>query len=314
MLDKRSGLNRFILRRSIYNNYIKTKKMKFTKELITPVIAKQMLAKMPLNRSIKKYKIQQYCDDMENGRWKEDTGETIKISKEGNIIDGQHRLLSIIKTGKSIQLTVARGINEDVMTVIDTGASRSAKDAFKLSGIKHETIISASINKYISLRDSIIDSKSGTNSMFLEEYHKREKFWNVVAGKTTVWYKAFAKILPPSFIGGIYAFLYERNPDIVDSFFEQISFGENIQNDTLTQLRNRLLSDKLSARKIGVGIKTALIIKTWNYFVRNEEVKYLRYDPIKEDFPVALGRAAVSPKQPFSENGSTLKSAHQIAV
>jgi hypothetical protein len=98
-------------------------------------------------------------------------------------------------------------------------------------------------------------------------------------------YQTFAKILAPSFIGGFYAHFYKINAENAESFMKQLTTGIDIKNNTISLLRNRLMQDKMSVRKINPTVKMALIIKTWNCFVKNETLKTLSYDPILHKFP-----------------------------
>jgi len=74
--------------------------MEFKQLTITPSIAKGYLENNQNNRRVKDTKVKLYAREMMAGRWKEGTAEFIKISKAGNVLDGQHRLLAIIMANK----------------------------------------------------------------------------------------------------------------------------------------------------------------------------------------------------------------------
>lgn len=63
---------------------------------ITPELARQLLSNNKINRKIKPTIVERYAEQMEAGEWKF-TGDTIKVDGEGMLLDGQHRLLAIIK-------------------------------------------------------------------------------------------------------------------------------------------------------------------------------------------------------------------------
>jgi hypothetical protein len=46
-------------------------------------------------------------------------------------------------------------------------------------------------------------------------------------------------------------------------------------------------------RKTPKNVHFALLIKTWNYYVTNENVKCLRFNPEKEEYPKFLKRNEV---------------------
>lgn len=106
--------------------------IKITREFITPEIAEAMLKKNTRNvRGISPEKLRQYVNDLKSGRW-EDNGETIKFYADGTLFDGQHRLAAIVKSGISVWLHVARGIDEDVL-ITDVGYIRQVH---QLAGVR----------------------------------------------------------------------------------------------------------------------------------------------------------------------------------
>ena len=123
-----------------YINQLNTM-IQFEKELITPSKAKTYLEANTNNRNVKDRHVLKLSNEMKSGRWKQDTAETIKISKTGRILDGQHRLMAVIQSGVSIYFHVAKGLNEEVFDVIDTGSNRSAADVFKINHAKYESIL-----------------------------------------------------------------------------------------------------------------------------------------------------------------------------
>jgi hypothetical protein len=71
---------------------------------------------------------------MINNKWKQDTGECIKISKTGRILDGQHRLKAVILSNCSIYFYVATNIDDSVFDVLDTGKARNSRRELCNSG------------------------------------------------------------------------------------------------------------------------------------------------------------------------------------
>ena len=266
--------------------------IQFQKQLITPSIAAKYLEANISNRRVKMPVLIQYANDMLNGRWKEDTGETIKISKTGVVLDGQHRLMAILKSKCCIYLTVVTDLEDSVFDVLDTGSRRNSSDIFKVKGVKQENIIPSTIGIYNLLSSGrkfgAQKHYNATNAMLLEQYFEDEKFWQSVARQSSSWYKAFAKILPPSFIGGFYAYFLDLNHDQANSFMSQLLTGTGVTNNVVVLLRNKLMQDKMSTKKITTNLKFALIIKTWNYFIKNETPKILKYDGIQEEYPTAI--------------------------
>ena len=90
-------------------------------ELITPQIAEQYLAKNSNNyRRLYKATVEQYASEMLNGEWIFN-GEAIKFNKSGKLVDGQHRLSAIVKSGCSVPMVVITDVNDDVNTYLTLG-------------------------------------------------------------------------------------------------------------------------------------------------------------------------------------------------
>lgn len=108
----------------------------FTKiEVITPNRAELYLEKNINNyRKPNKSVVSKYAEDMAAGKW-EFNGESIKFSKGGHLIDGQHRLLAIIKSGKPIKMLVIYDVENDVH-VFDWNRTRSVSQIATANGIK----------------------------------------------------------------------------------------------------------------------------------------------------------------------------------
>jgi hypothetical protein len=85
-------------------------------------------------RGIKQGSLQKYVWDINHDQWKEN-GETIKISKTGKLLDGQHRCLAIKKTGKTTRCLVVFGVDDETMTTIDKGTKRTLRDSLRMMGV-----------------------------------------------------------------------------------------------------------------------------------------------------------------------------------
>lgn len=106
---------------------------------ITPKRADEWLAKnMPQNRKIKVAVINKLVADILAGRWIKD-GNSIKFNTSGFMIDGQHRLMAIVKSGKTVKTLVCYDVDSEAINTIDTGTARNIADVLSLNGIKGGT-------------------------------------------------------------------------------------------------------------------------------------------------------------------------------
>ena len=86
-------------------------------ELITPEIAEQIMQHNKHNprKKINQHVVAAYAEDMKRGNFFLN-GESIVIDANGDLKDGQHRLLAIIKAGVSIYMMVVRGVDPSITT------------------------------------------------------------------------------------------------------------------------------------------------------------------------------------------------------
>lgn len=73
--------------------------------LITPEVANRMLDRNTGNRSIRASVARRYAEEMKRGSWRE-TGDPIRVSVNGNLIDGQHRLHAITLSGVPLRAPI----------------------------------------------------------------------------------------------------------------------------------------------------------------------------------------------------------------
>jgi hypothetical protein len=266
--------------------------MEFKKVLITPDLAKSMLEKNSNNRGVKIPVVLRYANDMIKGNWNEETAEMIKITDEGDIVDGQHRLMAVVKSNKSVFFYVAYGLDKSTFKYLDTGVSRSAGDVFKIDGIKNYYTIASIISAFHVLKKvagiNVQKNNKLTNSELLEVYYENPEFWQFIARKADVWYDGFAKILSKSSLGAFFATFHKINSDDAENFMNQLCLGLNVKNKTIELLRKRLIQEKLATKKTTPYIRNSMILKTWNLYRKGETVKVLKFDPEKESFPKAI--------------------------
>ncbi len=100
---------------------------------VTPEMASQMLEKNSNNRNVSQRSLNHYIRQIREGQW-EFNGDTIRFRKDGVLMDGQHRLLSIVETEKTMECVLITGIRKEAMATIDTGKGRTVADHLKLEG------------------------------------------------------------------------------------------------------------------------------------------------------------------------------------
>lgn len=103
---------------------------------VGPELATTWLEKNTANRQVRPSRVKEYAQAMTDGRWLY-TADPIRFDEAGRLIDGQHRLLAVVRSGTEQQMHVVRGLAPQAQDALDTGAARTASDALKVRGFKH---------------------------------------------------------------------------------------------------------------------------------------------------------------------------------
>lgn len=260
---------------------------------ITPELAAQLLTINTNNRPPNKSIVTFYANQMAAGLWKENTGEAIKVSKSGVLLDGQQRLMAVVKSGVTIKMLIISDLDDSVFDVLDTGKPRGAADVFELSSIKSANRVASIIRRYKLYKAGYLtEGASGSNkthtsnAILLSEYHLRSEFWQYACNLSGRLYDAFSGVLNASEIGFLYAIFYDISPEQAEPFLNQLATGEGIQNNSILLVRNLLIKNKLSIRSVPTSIARAWIIKAWNAFRNGNVLKNIRFSPEAESYPV----------------------------
>jgi hypothetical protein len=267
--------------------------MNLTKMIITPSMAKSILENNFKNRKVHQNRVDQYANDMLNGKWKSNTGEVLKITKSKRFVDGQHRLHAVIKANIPVEFYIITNVDDDVFDVLDSGRPRNTSDIFYISEVKNGNGISSMINQYLVLKKGFISAQSAsrqknTSQDILSFYNENPEYYQLVYSYVSSWYHSFGKVITCSTIGGYYLFLKDIDEDDAKKFMNELCTGADISNNCILLLRHKLINDRTSKlTKMPVKLKHAFIIKTWNYFRTNQKVNILRFIEQTESLPIA---------------------------
>ncbi len=100
---------------------------------VTPKLAAKWLERNGANRRLRDNLINKYGADMLARNWKLN-GQTIVIDSEGDIVDGQHRLIASRRFEVAFKTYVVTGVEPVARLTVDTGASRSLADILRIKG------------------------------------------------------------------------------------------------------------------------------------------------------------------------------------
>jgi hypothetical protein len=108
---------------------------------VTPEMAKTWLIMNNFNRPKRPEVVAQYVRQIREGRWRL-THQGIAFTKDGVLLDGQHRLFAIVECNVTVPIRVSTNEPAENFEVIDCGKIRSNLDTVRMS-LKDGTISSA---------------------------------------------------------------------------------------------------------------------------------------------------------------------------
>jgi hypothetical protein len=86
---------------------------------ITPEMASSLLEHNTMNRPISDPHIKRIAAQIRDGKWRYN-GDTIKLSEQEDVLDGQQRLWAVVESNRSIDTIIVRGIAREAFATMDS--------------------------------------------------------------------------------------------------------------------------------------------------------------------------------------------------
>jgi len=130
-------------------------------EKVSPSLARKWLDKSESinQRGVRKARVEKLTHAILSGQWQV-THQGIALSPDGEVLDGQHRLLAIIASGETVEVMVMRDVPGEVFHSIDTGASRSPADSLKIAGYSDTNVLAAMV-RTVLVYEQLVGSTGG---------------------------------------------------------------------------------------------------------------------------------------------------------
>lgn len=256
--------------------------MRFSIETITPDTAHELLKLNVANRTIRPLRVRQYARAMLSGEWQL-TGEPILMNGT-KLLNGQHRLLACIEADIPFTTVVIKDVPDEVMTVIDSGLSRTISDV--LGGLgKHNTHVVASAARLVlAWRLGIVDNSSKQAVMisrpavvdFVEEHadewqqlvHQAAQITKSIGMTNSVWTAVLFE-------------LSHADPDAVPPFVDRLIDGVGLdEGSPILALRSWCMNSVAMRRTRSRQEALIAITKAWNAYVHRQPMKMVKVLPM----------------------------------
>lgn len=263
--------------------------MKTSEKLISPILAEVLLKTNIANRKITQTHVDFLADQMRRGTYIEDTGESLKFSRTNKLLDGQHRLLAIIKSGKSYRFRIDEDLDDKIFNVIDTGRTRTTGDILSILKYKNAAMMTSMVRfilEYQNNRFGFSRSTKYPNDLIIKFIEENPHLEDIIKS-ADIFYRNF-RMVSPSTLAGIYYILLDKghSEQVINNFFEQYSTGLGLSsNSPVYCLRDKLIKNSYNKTKLKTSDKISLIISAWNSYIKGRTMNYLK---IPEEFPKAI--------------------------
>lgn len=302
------------------------KSLDITVELIDPLMAEQFLQNHNFhNRCINKTALKKYVQDVKEGRW-EFTHQAIAFDVNGVLLDGQHRLQTVVNSQTPMFFLIVRNLPKKVGLVTDVHSKRRIGDAVALSRndqnqhwTKNMFDLAAAITKKIfefengnfgraSVDQSTNNSKFSRNDI-VEFINNNVNRLEEAMGVAKTCFET-QKEVDRSIIGALYDILSRKVSKIAAAeFFKSYATGANLQyGHPILILRDLFLKHRVKPSGVFKYHRTRIysLIRAWNCYIQNDlnvSEKNIRFieerdiDPSIKTFDgsdILINKAAVS--------------------
>jgi hypothetical protein len=252
---------------------------------VTPNMAQGWLNNSEIkNRRILLSRVYYYADQMARGQWKL-TGQGISFDDDNNIIDGQHRLMAVVKSDTTVPFLIISGVNKNTFAAYDDGKTRGGADALYLSGdIKNSSQVAAGIAAYLQYKYSL--RMTGGSSIMaraskqdiIDEYEKTPELHQEINNMSSSCYKKM-RMFPRSKLSAIILYLIKQRHhsiETVRNFFYEVHGIYPDTNITTKTLRETIIRAELIKRPYPAKVKEIYLHKSWNNWIEGRELKLLK--------------------------------------
>jgi len=259
------------------------------KVFVTPELAAEWLSRNGINRKLIPNHVRSLEAVLLRGEWALN-GETIKFSKTGRLLDGQHRLTACVNSGVGFWTHVVYGLEDCTFETIDTTSRpRKASDILSIRGkvAAHSLAACAKSLWIFSQTRQFYDGGSAVAGFtprvcvdLIERRPAVEQFVHNAHNNRVFGSQSLLAAL---------AYLFSCVDDSLSSeFLHVMNEGSSELSRPFNVLREALIGRRMSSVRVGNRPLAFMAIRTWNSELSGTWIKKVYYKP-NEDFPLIDG-------------------------
>lgn len=253
---------------------------------ITPELAEEWLTRNQDNRPLSPRVVEKYAAAMKRGEW-QCNGETIVFSDDGVLLQGQHRLNAIAKSGITVRSYVVFDLPRSIFVTLDSGSSRKACDVLALSGFENTTGLAALIAMRHCYRYGGITGFHGAAYPSKEQSIAYAQSDPLLSEAVRI-LKCDRKTSSRGFYFAAWLLLQKDKPAAL-RFFHMLTTGADLGdvNNPIKRFRDYLMSRVVVHSFEAAVFDAAMTIKVWNAWRTGKQVRIFRLSE-NEQFPIPV--------------------------
>ena len=253
------------------------------KQTLTESLARELLspARNPDNRTVLKGTVNLYKKAMEAGHFDSMNGESIHISQDGLLNNGQHRLEARLLAGTDLPFLFTFGLSRNARKTVDQARNRTAKDFLAMNGYADgAAIASVALMLYQWRTKQKISIHSDDRIGVSETAAYAEENYQQIAQSV--------RLIPrvgSSSTGGlpVLSFMHlicaEKSLEVATDFFTRLVNGNDLPKDSAILA----LSVRLRRReRLTRAERVELMLRAWN---AHREKRQMTVIPIHRQLP-----------------------------
>lgn len=257
---------------------------------ITPERGEALLGINTSNRKLgKNNQVPSLIDSMVNGYWDENVSK-INIALDNTLSDGQNRIYAGVNSQTTFRCLVTYGVSKKAQRVTDRRGNRTLSNDLSIDNVPSATHCAA-LTRVMYLKNELGASvknilaqggiASSVSDVHLGDYFEANKETILAAQKRVMQVYTSVRDLEisQSILNVLVPVFDSISREDADQFWGRLSTGvTTAECDPVIALRMKLATNAHNkSSKIPKFVVAALIIKAWNFYMRGDSIRLLKY-------------------------------------
>jgi hypothetical protein len=258
-------------------------KLKIRIELVTPAKAFEYLKSRARNRKIIEFHVIELAQDMKEGHWVFN-GIPICFNQAGELIEGQHRLEAVARTGLAQKFVIIEGLPQAAFDTYDLHSKRSTKDYLSMEHVHYAPQLAAA-SRYLTQMKRHGSFQSKQPATHKEKMATIEHYPDLVAFVAAYSREKLPLKISAAVVSVVHILLKEKDAKAADEYMHGVVMGEQLSvGDPRYAVRTWIIKRPLgetgwTARDFSQRAANVLI-HGWNQWRAGEKLTVIK--PVRE--------------------------------